>query len=151
MLIYPDEVLINYDWTANPPADIISALRETQTEYYIYNISPANLLKLGMPREVINCQLRAKAFRFGDVPTGDPSDSSYRPLLLEFYRETDLVYSIRLRITGEWEEYRILLHEWDNVVLIAETFTNETIFVDYLRGEPTNPFPTKRTLTGVGI
>jgi len=151
MLIYPDEVKINYDWMANEQSSIISALRETQTELFIYNISPDNLLKLSMPREVINCEVQIKGFGRGDVPTGNPSGSSYPTLLLEFYREDDLVASYRLRTTGDWERHRMLILEWDNVVLIAETNVNEAVLVDFLRAEPASPLPTKRTLTGVGV
>ena len=59
-MVYPNQVIQNDNWTTNTGIDILLALGENDG-LYIYNTSGINLLHLGMPSEVVNCEVRVRS------------------------------------------------------------------------------------------
>ncbi len=135
-MVYPNQVITNDNWTTNTGIDILLALGENDG-LYIYNTSPINLLHLGMPQEVVNCELRVR------------SDGMNPPLILNFYRAGTLIDSISIPTTNNWETHTRTVDRWDSVELLVGI--GGTVGVDFLRAEPYGGYPTKRTLTGVGV
>ena len=138
MMVYPNEVIANNNWATNTGIDILLALGENDG-LYVYNTAPTNLLELGMPTEVVNCELRVQG-------TGSPPTP---PLLLNFYRAGNLIDSISVPTTNDWVVHTLTVDRWDSVELLVGI--SGTVGVDFLRAEPYGGSPTKRTLTGVGI
>jgi len=136
MWVYPNQVIQNDNWATNTGIDILLALGENDG-LYIYNTSGINSLNLGMPSEVVNCEVRVR------------SDGLNPPLFLSFYLSGNIVGTISLFSTNNWETYTLTVDRWDSVVLEADF--GGIIGVDFLRAEPYGGSPTKRTLTGVGI
>jgi hypothetical protein len=138
MWVYPNQVIQNDNWATNTGIDILLAMGENDG-LYIYNTSPINLLHLGMPSEVVNCEVRVQG-------TG----SLFTPqLLLNFYRGGILIDSISVPTTNDWVVHTLTVDRWDSVELLVGI--GGTVAVDFLRAEPYGGSPTKRTLTGVGI
>jgi hypothetical protein len=136
MWVYPNQVIQNDNWTTNTGVGILLALGENDG-LYIYNTSPINLLHLGMPSEVVNCEVRVQ------------SDGMNPPLLLNFYRAGNPIDSVSVPTTNNWETHTLTVDRWDSVELLVGI--GGTVGVDFLRAEPYGGAPTKRTLTGVGI
>jgi len=136
MWVYPNQVIVNDNWATNTGIDILLALGENDG-LYIYNTSGVNSLHLGMPSEVVNCELRVR------------SDGLNPPLFLSFYLSGNTVSSITIYTTSNWETHTLTISRWDSVVLQADF--GGTVAVDFLRAEPYGGSPTKRTLTGVGV
>jgi len=137
-MVYPNQVIQNDNWATNTGIDILLALGENDG-LYIYNTSPINLLHLGMPSEVVNCELRVRG-----------TDSQFNPpLVLNFYRAGNPIDSISIPTTNNWETHTLTVDRWDSVELLVGI--GGTVGVDFLRAEPYGGAPTKRTLTGVGI
>jgi len=138
-MVYPNEVITNQNWTDSAGIGILLALGEDDG-MYIYNTSPTNYLHLGMPQEVVGCEVRVR---------GDDSSREFPILQLEFYRDNNLVDVVYLDTTENWITYTLSVDRWNSVVLVVsgEDFAG----VDFLRAEPFQGLPTRRTLTGVGI
>jgi hypothetical protein len=136
-MVYPNQVITNQNWTDNGNVGILLALGENDG-LYVYNTSFDNSLHLGMPSEVVNCELRVQGTGFLSNPL----------LLLNFYRAGTLIDSISVPTTNDWVIHTLTVDRWDSVELIADV---GTIGVDFLRAEPYGGAPTKRTLTGVGV
>ena len=135
-MVYPNQVIQNDNWATNTGIDILLAMGENDG-LYIYNTSPINLLHLGMPSEVVNCEVRVQ------------SDGMNPPLLLSFYRAGTLIDSVSVPTTNNWVVHTLTVDRWDSVELLVGI--GGTVAVDFLRAEPYGGSPTKRTLTGVGI
>ena len=136
-MVYPNRVIENLNWTDNPPGiGILLALGEGDG-MYVYNTAPDNLLHLGMPSEVVNCELSVR------------TDAGFTQLVVNFYRASTLIGTFGLFVTDNWTTHTLTVDRWDSVVLIAD-FAG-IVGVDFLRAEPYGGAPTKRTLTGVGI
>ena len=135
-MVYPNQVISNLNWTDSAGVGILLALGENDG-IYIYNTAPDNLLHLGMPSEVVNCEVRVQ------------SDGMNPPLLLSFYRAGTLIDSVSVPTTNNWVVYTLTVDRWDSVELLVGI--GGTVAVDFLRAEPYGGSPTKRTLTGVGI
>jgi hypothetical protein len=135
-MVYPNQVILNENWVDNTGIGILLALGEGDG-LYIYNASPINLLELGMPQEVVNCEV------------GVRSDGWNPPLLMQFYRAGNFVDSISVPTTNDWVTHTLTVDRWDSVVLLVGV--GGTVGVDFLRADPFGGLPTKRTLTGVGI
>jgi len=135
-MVYPNRVIVNDNWATNTGIDILLALGENDG-LYIYNTSPVNLLHLGMPSEVVNCEVRVR------------SDGMNPPLILNFYRAGTLIDSVGVPTTNNWVVHTLTVDRWDSVELLVGI--GGTVGVDFLRAEPYGGSPTKRTLTGVGI
>ena len=135
-MVYPNQVIQNDNWATNTGIDILLAMGENDG-LYIYNTSPINLLHLGMPSEVVNCEVRVQ------------SDGMNPPLLLDFYRAGTLIDSVSVPTTNNWVVHTLTVDRWDSVELLVGI--GGTVAVDFLRAEPYGGSPTKRTLTGVGI
>jgi len=138
MWVFPNQVIVNNNWTTNTGIDILLALGENDG-LYIYNTSSNNLLELGMPSEVVNCQLRVR----GAQSQGNP------PLILNFYRASNPIDSVSISITDDWVVHTLTVDRWDSVELIVDG--SDEVAVDFLRAEPFGGLPTRRTLTGVGV
>jgi len=136
MWVYPNQVIQNDNWATNTGIDILLAMGENDG-LYIYNTSPINLLHLGMPSEVVNCEVRVQ------------SDGMNPPLLLNFYRAGTPIDSVSVPTTNNWVVHTLTVDRWDSVELLVGI--GGTVGVDFLRAEPYGGSPTKRTLTGVGI
>jgi hypothetical protein len=135
-MVYPNQVISNLNWTDSAGVGILLALGENDG-IYIYNTAPDNLLHLGMPSEVVNCEVRVQ------------SDGMNPPLLLSFYRAGTLIDSVSVPTTNNWVVHTLTVDRWDSVELLVGI--GGTVAVDFLRAEPYGGSPTKRTLTGVGI
>ena len=135
-MVYPNQVISNLNWTDSAGVGILLALGENDG-IYIYNTAPDNLLHLGMPSEVVNCEVRVQ------------SDGMNPPLLLSFYRAGTLIDSVSVPTTNNWVVHTLTVDRWDSVELLVGI--GGTVGVDFLRAEPYGGSPTKRTLTGVGI
>ena len=135
-MVYPNQVISNLNWTDSAGVGILLALGENDG-IYIYNTAPDNLLHLGMPSEVVNCEVRVQ------------SDGMNPPLLLNFYRAGTLIDSVSVPTTNNWVVHTLTVDRWDSVELLVGI--GGTVAVDFLRAEPYGGSPTKRTLTGVGI
>jgi len=135
-MVYPNQVISNLNWTDSAGVGILLALGENDG-IYIYNTSPVNELELGMPSEVVNCEVRVQ------------SDGMNPPLLLNFYRAGTLIDSVSVPTTNNWVVHTLTVDRWDSVELLVGI--GGTVAVDFLRAEPYGGSPTKRTLTGVGI
>jgi len=135
-MVYPNQVISNLNWTDSAGVGILLALGENDG-LYIYNTAPDNLLHLGMPSEVVNCEVRVQ------------SDGMNPPLLLNFYRAGTLIDSVSVPTTNNWVVHTLTVDRWDSVELLVGI--GGTVAVDFLRAEPYGGSPTKRTLTGVGI
>jgi hypothetical protein len=135
-MVYPNQVIMNDNWTTNTGIDILLALGENDG-LYIYNTSPINLLHLGMPSEVVNCEVRVR------------SDGWNPPLLLIFYRAGTPIDSVSVPTTNDWVVHTLTVDRWDSVELLVGI--GGTVGVDFLRAESYGGLPTRRTLTGVGI
>ena len=135
-MVYPNQVISNLNWTDSAGVGILLALGENDG-IYIYNTSPVNELELGMPSEVVNCEVRVQ------------SDGMNPPLLLNFYRAGTLIDSVSVPTTNNWVVHTLTVDRWDSVELLVGI--GGTVAVDFLRAEPYGGLPTKRTLTGVGI
>ena len=135
-MVYPNQVISNLNWTDSAGVGILLALGENDG-IYIYNTAPDNLLHLGMPSEVVNCEVRVQ------------SDGMNPPLLLDFYRAGTLIDSVSVPTTNNWVVHTLTVDRWDSVELLVGI--GGTVAVDFLRAEPYGGSPTKRTLTGVGI
>jgi hypothetical protein len=138
MWVYPNQVISNQNWAPNTGFDLLQALGEDDGRY-IYNTAPTNSVELGMPEEVVNCELRVQGNGSQATPT----------LVLNFYRAGTQIDSISIPTTNDWETSNLIVDRWDSVELIA--VGNDSVDVDFLRAEPYGGYPTKRTLTGVGI
>ena len=138
-MVYPNQVIENVNWTDSSGIGILLALGENDG-LYVYNTSPDNLLHLGMPQEVVGCEVRVRA---------DDSAREFPILQLEFYLDNNLVDVVYLDTTENWRTYTLSVDRWSSVVLMVsgEDFAG----VDFLRAEPFGGLPTRRTLTGVGI
>ena len=136
MMVFPNQVIENQNWDTNTGIDILLALG-VNDGLYVYNTSPINLLHLGMPSEVVNCEVRVQ------------SDGMNPPLLLNFYRAGNPIDSVSVPTTNNWETHTLTVDRWDSVELLVGI--GGTVGVDFLRAEPYGGAPTKRTLTGVGI
>jgi hypothetical protein len=149
-MVYPNQVIANENWTTNTGIGILLALGENDG-LYIYNTSPINLLHLGMPQEVVNCELRVRAST--SATGGDdqdlPSVGVYPPLILNFYLAGNPIDSISIPTTNEWVVHTRVVDRWDSVELLVGI--GGIVAVDFLRAEPFGGYPTKRTLTGVGV
>ena len=137
-MVYPNQVIVNNNWTTNTGIGILLALGENDG-LYIYNTSSNNLLELGMPQEVVNCELRVR----GAKSLGNP------PLILNFYRASNPIDSVSIFITEDWVVHTLTVDRWDSVELIVDG--SDAVAVDFLRAEPFGGLPTRRTLTGVGV
>ena len=137
-MVYPNQVIVNNNWTTNTGVGILLALGENDG-LYIYNTSSNNLLELGMPQQVVNCQVRVR----GAKSQGNP------PLILNFFRSGNPIDSVNIFITDNWVVHTLTVDRWDSVELIVDG--SDAVAVDYLRAEPFVGFPTRRTLTGVGV
>jgi len=135
-MVYPNQVIQNDNWATNTGIDILLAMGENDG-LYIYNTAPDNLLHLGMPSEVVNCEVRVQ------------SNGMNPPLLLSFYRAGTLIGSVSVPTTNNWVVHTLTVDRWDSVELLVGI--GGTVAVDFLRAEPYGGSPTKRTLTGVGI
>ena len=135
-MVYPNQVISNLNWTDSAGVGILLALGENDG-IYIYNTAPDNLLHLGMPSEVVNCEVRVQ------------SDGMNPPLLLSFYRAGTLIDSVSVPTTNNWVVHTLTVDRWDSVELLVGI--GGTVAADFLRAEPYGGSPTKRTLTGVGI
>jgi hypothetical protein len=141
-MVYPNQVIENRNWTDNTGIGILLALGEGDG-LYIYNTSLwDNELELGMPSEVVNCEVRVRG-AYDTLPAEIPQ------LLMQFYLAGNLVDSAILVTTNDWEIHALTVSRWDSVVLTASG--DDPVAVDFLRAEPYGGSPTKRTLTGVGI
>jgi hypothetical protein len=151
MWVYPNQVITNNNWTTNTGIGILLALGENDG-LYIYNTEPTNLLHLGMPQEVVNCEIRVRA-SWSDASGSDDSDlpsvGLYPPLVLNFYLASTPIDSIIIPTTSEWVTHTRIVDRWDSVELIVGI--GGTVAVDFLRADPFGGLPTKRTLTGVGV
>ena len=135
-MVYPNRVIENLNWTDNPPGiGILLALGEGDG-MYVYNTAPDNLLHLGMPSEVVNCELSVR------------TDAGFTQLIINFYRASTLIGSFGLSVIDNWIIHTLAVDRWDSVEL---TGIGVPIAVDFLRAEPYGGAPTKRTLTGVGV
>jgi len=134
-MVYPNQVITNNNWTDNTGIGILLALGENDG-LYVYNTSPTNLLHLGMPSEVVNCQLRVR------------TDAGFTQVVVNFYRASTPIDSFGLSVTDNWTTHTLTVDIWDSVELIG---IGVPIAVDFLRAEPYGGSPTKRTLTGVGV
>ena len=139
MWVYPNQVIVNDNWATNTGIGILLALGENDG-MYIYNTDPTNYLHLGMPQEVVGCEVRVRA---------DDSAREFPILQMEFYLDNNLVDVVYLDTINTWITYTLSVNRWNSVVLIVsgEDFAG----VDFLRAEPFGGLPTRRTLTGVGI
>jgi hypothetical protein len=135
-MVYPNQVIQNLNWTDNGNVGILLALGEGDG-LYIYNTSGVNALELGMPSEVVNCELRVR------------SDGINPPLSMNFYLAGNQVDGVNIVTTNDWETHTLTVARWDSIRLVA--LFGGTVSVDFLRAEPYGGSPTKRTLTGVGI
>ena len=137
-MVYPNRVIVNYNWATNTGIDIPLAMGEND-ELYVYNTAPDSLLHLGMPSEVVNCEVSVRG-------TGSFFNP---PLLLNFYRASTLIDSVSVPTTNDWVVHTLTVDRWDSVELLVGI--GGTVGVDFIRAEPYGGAPTKRTLTGVGI
>ena len=137
-MVYPDQVITNQNWTDNTNQGILLALGEGDG-MYIYNTWRSSFLELGMPQEVVNCELR--------VRSDDPYP--YPQLIIQFFLAGNLVDYIVINTTNNWVTHTLAVNRWDSITLQVED--NGVVAVDFLRAEPYGGAPTKRTLTGVGI
>jgi hypothetical protein len=138
MWVLPNQVLVNNNWTTNTGIDILLALG-VNDGLYVYNTESDNLLHLGMPSEVVNCELRVQGTGSFFAP----------PLILNFYRGGTLIGSVSVPTTNDWVVHTLTVDRWDSVELLVGI--GGTVAVDFLRAEPYGGAPTKRTLTGVGV
>jgi hypothetical protein len=135
-MVYPNQVIVVENWTDNTGVGILPALGENDG-LYIYNTSFDNILELGMPQEVVDCELRVR------------SDGMNPPLLLNFYRAGNPIDSVSIPTTNDWVVHTRVVDRWDSVELMVGI--GGTVAVDFLRANPYSGSPTKRTLTGVGV
>jgi len=138
MWVYPNQVIQNDNWATNTGIDILLALGENDG-LYIYNTGRSSFLELGMPQEVVNCELR--------VRSDDPYP--YPQLIIQFFLAGNLVDYIVINTTNNWVIHTLAVNRWDSITLQVED--DGVVAVDFLRAEPYGGAPTKRTLTGVGI
>jgi len=137
-MVYPNQVIQNDNWTTNTGIDILLALGENDG-LYIYNTGRSSFLELGMPQEVVNCELR--------VRSDDPYP--YLQLIIQFFLAGNLVDYIVINTTNNWVVHTLTVDRWDSITLQVED--DGVVAVDFLRAEPFGGLPTRRTLTGVGI
>jgi len=138
MWVFPNQVIANQNWATNTGVGILLAMGENDG-LYVYNTSPSNLLHLGMPTEVVHCQLRVRG-----------ADSRFNPpLVVNFYRGNNPIDSVSISITDQWVTHTLTVDRWDNLELIVNG--SGEVGVDFVRAEPFVGYPTRRTLTGVGI
>ena len=138
MWVYPNQVIQNDNWATNTGIDILLALGENDG-LYIYNTERSSFLELGMPQEVVNCELR--------VRSDDPYP--YPQLIIQFFLAGNLVDYIVINTTNNWVIHTLTVDRWDSITLQVED--DDVVAVDFLRAEPYGGLPTRRTLTGVGI
>jgi len=141
MMVYPNREIANENWTDSTGIGILLALGEGDG-MYVYNTSPTNYLHLGMPQEVVDCEISVRAIEV-DSPRELPI------IQLEFYLDDNLVDVVYLDVTDSWRTYTLSVDRWDSVVLMASG--DDPAGVDFLRAYPFEGSPTKRTLTGLGI
>ena len=137
-MVYPNRVITNQNWAPNTGFDLLQALGEDDGRY-IYNTSPTNSVELGMPQDVFGCEVRVQGNGSQSTPT----------LIMNFYLAGTPIDSVSISTTNDWETSNLIVDRWDSVELIA--VGNDSVNVDYLRAQPYGGYPTKRTLTGVGI
>ena len=137
-MVYPNQVIQNDNWATNTGIDILLALGENDG-LYIYNTGRSSFLELGMPQEVVNCELR--------VRSDDPYP--YLQLIIQFFLAGNLVDYIVINTTNNWVVHTLTVDRWDSITLQVED--DGVVAVDFLRAEPFGGLPTRRTLTGVGI
>jgi hypothetical protein len=135
-MVYPNQVIQNDNWTDSAGVGILLALGEGDG-MYIYHTSPINLLHLGMPQEVVNCEVSVRA------------DGMYPPLDLQFFLAGNFVDSVSVPTTNNWVTHTLTVDRWDSVLLSVGV--GGTVGVDFLRAVAADALPTRRTLTGVGI
>ena len=144
-MVYPNRVIENRNWTTNTgsDADILIALGEGDGLYVYTEFLNDNFLGLGMPFEVINCELSVRT----------DSVYPYPQLLMQFFLDDNLVSIISVPTTNDWTTHTLTVDRWDSVLIEAfpEPGTRGIVGVDFLRAEPFGGLPTRRTLTGVGI
>jgi len=138
MWVYPNQVIANENWSTNTGIDILLALGENDG-LYIYNTGRSSFLELGMPQEVVNCELR--------VRSDDPYP--YLQLIIQFFLAGNLVDYIVINTTNNWVVHTLTVDRWDSITLQVED--DGVVAVDFIRAEPFGGLPTRRTLTGVGI
>ena len=137
-MVYPNQVIQNDNWATNTGIDILLAMGENDG-LHVYNTAPDNLLRLGMPSEVVNCEVSVRG-------TGSFFNP---PLLLNFYRASTLIDSVSVPTTNDWVVHTLTVDRWDSVELLVGI--GGTVGVDFIRAEPFGGLPTRRTLTGVGV
>ena len=135
-MVYPNQVISNRNWVASNGGDILLALGEGDG-VHIYNTSADNELELGMPQQVVDCQVRVR------------SDGLNPPLLMQFFRDGNLVGSEFVPTTADWVEHTLTVPAWDTVILSADV--GGIVGADYLRAWALSGLPTRRLLTGVGV
>ena len=135
-MVYPIQVISNRNWVASNGGDILLALGEGDG-VHIYNTTADNELELGMPQQVVDCQVRVRA------------DGMYPPLLMQFFLAGNLVGSESVSTTADWVEHTLTVPVWDTVMLMVGI--GGTVGVDYLRAWAFGGLPTRRLLAGVGV
>jgi hypothetical protein len=136
-MVYPNQVIDNIGWVSNTGVDILSALGENDN-LYIYNANVINVIHLGMPRDVINCELRIRDI--GSLP------ASFE---LSFYLNNVWVHFETLSATNNWTTHTIDVPRWNSVSIVV--IFGATGAIDFLRAEPLGVLPSRRALTGVGV
>lgn len=146
MWVYPESINNNLGWQDYPSGvGIISALAIGDTEYaYVDLTSPlVNELDLQMGTMCAGgCELRARG------------DSEYidAMLRLSFFSGASLVHTETIpSLTPSWQTYTIgFSGPWNRVVMVGAAWQGY-VAVAWLRGQASQPVPTRRTLTGVGV
>jgi hypothetical protein len=140
-MVYPNQVISNNGWESNVGVGILLALGENDN-MWIYNASAINTIHLGMPQDVVNCQLRIR-----DIGSGPINTPAY--FELSFYRNNNLVHSETISATNDWTTHTLTVPQWNSVVIVVDF--GGVGAIDFLRAESLGGFPTRRALTGVGV
>jgi len=142
-MVLPNRVIENRNWRTNTGIDILLALGEGEGLYIYTEFLDDNFIEMGMPFEVVNCELSVR------------TNSIYaRPLLvMEFFLQRRLVAIFILPVTIDWVTHALTVNRWDSVLISTsgEGPEGTIVAIDFLRANPLGRFPTKRTLTGVGV
>ena len=142
-MVYPNRVIENRNWTDNTNQGILLALGEGDGLYIYTEFLGDNFIELGMPSEVVNCELRVRSNATYPLPI----------LVIEFYLAGYFLGSAIIPTTNDWITHTLTVDRWDSVLIWADQGVSEgtIVAVDFLRAEPYGGAPTKRTLTGVGV